>query len=199
MFPGGGDGGKKNSRVLVPSLLKDTIKEVERLERRRREDGERFDRVCRKLYNLEKAVEDQEGGAPARRTRRVAKLPPGPASTVLDFHMEVVGGGKVVVSFDNGKQVTLSPTLREILVLLARDTGESPDDLVAWKSLDRLGELLEKRLGREFDHHAVSQLLWRLREAFKAVDLDRGLIESAPELGARLRLKRRPLLVLYAG
>jgi hypothetical protein len=62
--------------------------------------------------------------------------------------------------------------------------------LVAWKGFDRIAELLEKRLGRKFDHHAVSQLVWRLRESLKVIDGGWRLIESLPALGARLRLKR---------
>jgi hypothetical protein len=58
--------------------------------------------------------------------------------------------------------------------------------------------LLEKRLDRKFDRHAISQLLYRLREALKAIDNGRSLIESSPALGARVRLKRRPAALSFA-
>jgi hypothetical protein len=179
-------------------LLKEAIQGVERLEERRRKDGEMFEQVRWKLYILEKAVGEQSGTGEVRRRPRHAKLPQGPAPTVQDLQMEEVGNGGVIVTFDNAKQVVLSRALRELLAILAADAGESPDELVAWKSLDRLGELLEKRLARKFKHHTISQLLWRLRESLKAIDNGGGLIESAPELGARLRLKRKAFTAFYA-
>ena len=99
--------------------------------------------------------------------------------------------GDAVVSFDGAKRVALPPALTELIGILASDEGQSPDELVAWKSFDRMGELLEKRLGRPFSNHNVSQLLSRLRGVFKGADLDQRLVESSRSLGARLRLKRR--------
>ena len=61
-----------------------------------------------------------------------------------------------------------------------------------------MGEFLEKRLGRKFTHHALSQLLWRLRKSLEDVGLAKGLIERAPVLGARLRITRRPAAALCA-
>jgi hypothetical protein len=181
----------------VISLLKGLIKDMERLEERLRQDTELFDRICMKLYALEKAIADQAGAGVVRRPPPVAKMPPGPAPTVQNFRLEELGDGRVAVTFDGTEKVILSETLKELLTLLAADHENSPDDLVAWKSYGRLGEQLAERLGHKFDRHAVAQLVWRLREKLGAID--RRLIERVPVLGARLRLKRRPLSALYAG
>jgi hypothetical protein len=199
MCPGDSGAPKKKPCVPVTTMLKNAIERVERLGERRRKDGEMFEQVCWQLYELERAVEEQAGvTAAARRVPREARMPQRPALTVHDFRKDEVGDGRVVVTFDNVKQVALSRTLMEVLVLLAADTGQSPDDLVAWKGFDRLGEMLGKRLDRKFDRHAISQLLYRLREALKAIDNGRSLIESSPALGARVRLKRRPIALSFA-
>ena len=194
MCPGDTDAPKKKPCVPVPTMLKNAIERVERLGERRRKDGEMFEQVCWQLYELERAVEEQAGApAAARRVPREARMLQRPALTMHDFRMAEVGDGRVVVTFDNVKQVALSRTLMEVLVILAADTGQSPDDLVTWKGFDQLGEMLGKRLDRKFNRHAISQLLYRLREALKAIDNGRSLIESSPALGARVRLKRRPI------
>jgi len=69
-------------------------------------------------------------------------------------------------------------------------TGKSPDDLVGWKTIPHLSELLEKRLNRKFSHHAISTLLWRLKKSLQSIGQVGSLVESFPKLGARLRLKR---------
>ena len=114
----------------------------------------------------------------------------GPALTVQDFRMEEVGNGRFVATFDNAMRVALSATLGELSAILAVDDAASPDDLVGWKSFQRLADSLGKRLGRKLSRHALSQMLWRLRESFAAASLERRLIDSAHGLGARLRLKR---------
>ena len=183
------DAPKKKPCAPATTMLKSAIKRVERL----------FDQVCWDLYEIEKVVEEQAGVDVApRRAPRAAGLPQRPALTVHDLHIDEVGDGRVVVTFDNVKQVALSRALKEVLAILAADTGQSPDDLVAWKGFDQLGELLEKRLDRKFDRHAISQLLYRLREALKTIDNGRSLIESSPALGARVRLKRRPAALSFA-
>jgi hypothetical protein len=190
MVAGGNDGRKEKPGGAAMRSLKGAINDLERLD-------EKVDKVRWKLFRLEKLLDKRKGSAqwppPAGAT------PKGPAPTVQDLRWEDAGHGRAVVTFDNAKQVTLSPGLKALIAILAADEGASPDDLVAWKSFDRLAELLEKRLGHEFSHHARSQLLWRLRESLAAAGLERGLIETDPGLGARLRLKRRSPAALCAG
>jgi len=190
MVPGGNDGGREKPGGAVKRSIKGAIKDVERLD-------EKVDKVRWKLYRLEKLLEEREGPDPPHPPP--VATPKGPAPTVQDLRIEEVGHGRAVVTFDNATRVTLSPTLKELTAILAADEGESPDELVAWKSFERLTERLEKRLGRKFSDHALSQLLWRLRESIAAAGLDRRLIESVPGQGARLRLKRKSSAALCAG
>ncbi len=199
MVTGGNEEGEEKPGASLTHSVKEVIKDVEQIEERRRKDDEKLEKVRWKLYKIEKKLQDREGPAPRRRRRRASTTPEGPAPTVEDFQMKAAGNGRAVAIFDNAKQVTLSRTLKELTAILAADEGESPDDLVAWKSFDRLGELLEKRLGRKFAHHALSQILWRLRELIEAAGIGRSLIESVPALGARLRLKGRRSAALRVG
>jgi len=199
MVPDGSDGGSEKPDVNVTRSIKDAIKDVEQLAERRRKDVEKLEKVRWDLYQLEKAVLEREGPAPQRRRRRPAALPGRPAPTAEDLQMKAVENGRAVVTFDNAGQMTLPRTLKHLAAILASDEGESPDDLVAWKSYDRLGELLEKSLDRKFARHSLSQLLWRLREALTAAGFDRDLIEGDPARGARLRLKRRRPAALRVG
>ena len=201
MVPGGSEGGARKPRVNVARSLKDIIKDVERLERRRRKDQETTERVRWDLYVVENALAEQAGAALPRRPRRTAGAAEGPAPTVRDFQMREAAGGAALAAFDHAGQVKLPPALKELAAILAADEGESPDDLVAWKSFDRCCEWLEKRLhrGRKVDRHALAQLIWRLRKALAAAGLARGLIESVPALGARMRLQRAQPAALRAG
>ncbi|MGA2267807.1 MAG: hypothetical protein ABSH44_04980 [Bryobacteraceae bacterium] len=185
------NGGAKKPRVNVTRSLRDVIRDVAWLEKRRRKDSETTERALWELYQIEKALE-------SRRSRTVTGCLPMPRDlplpTLQDFQIVGAENGPAVVTLDNAKQVTLPRTLAVLAAILASDEGGSPDDLVAWKSFERVGELLKKRLGRStFNHHALSQLLWRLRESLGNVAADgRRLVQSVPALGVRLRLQRRP-------
>lgn len=185
MCPGAGGARRQKSRNSAASELKNAIKAVQRMLERSRKDCALLEEILWLLFSLERVLENSP------RPPHPPGNPPGPAPAVRDYRTQPAANGRVLVTFDNSKQVTLSRTLTEFLAALAADTGESPDDLVAWKSFDQLGEMLGKRLPREFDHHKISQLLWLLHQALKPLDRDMGLIESVPGLGARLRLKRR--------
>lgn len=194
MVPGGNDEDKEKPAVDMTRTLKGAIKNAERLGERRRKDQEEIEELCWILYKFENLLQQRAHLDPPP-----AATPKGPAPTVEDLRMEEVGQGRAVVTFDNAKRVNLSPTLKALIAILAADEGVSPDALVAWKSFERLAELLEKRLDRKFSDHALSQLLWRLRESLGAAGLDRDLVESRPGLGARLRLKRGSPAALCAG
>ncbi|MCX6627728.1 MAG: helix-turn-helix domain-containing protein, partial [Candidatus Solibacter sp.] len=111
--------------------------------------------------------------------------------TAFDCQYTSLEGRGGAVTFDNAKQVTLPPTLAALITILISNGEESPDELVAWRSIDRVGELMQKRLGRAFSAHAVSQLVWRLRAKLAGAGLDPRLVESSPASGLRLRLKRQ--------
>jgi hypothetical protein len=176
----------------MPRSLEDVIEDAEQLEKETRKHLERAERLVNELYVFERAYAENNPAQAKRRRGPQTHAAAGPPPVAHDLGLARMEGGGAAVTIDGGKRIALPPTLAELIAILAADEGESPDELVAWKSFDRVCELLEKRLGRKYDHHAVSQLLWRLREALEAVNYDRRLVESAPAVGARLRLKRRP-------
>ena len=193
MAPAKKDGGsKKGPRLNVTRSLRDVIEEVERLWKNQRRDHARTEKVLWELYTIERASAEKDGPVPPRRPLRRAAVLAGPAPVAQVCEPHGVKGGGVVVTFDSGKQVALPRALAELFRVLVSGEGPSPDELVAWNSFDRMGKLLEQRLGRPFNHHTVSQLLTRLRGKLEEADLDPRLVESSAALGARLRLKRRP-------
>ena len=192
MTPDGNGEINQRSRADARSLMNDVIRDLEQMEQRQQNDKDRIENARWKPYRIENMMEARGGAIRVRRPRRKPPRPGGPAPTVQDIQVEEAPGNTFVVTFDGSKRVTLSRTLKELIAILAEDAGESPDELVAWKSFARLAEALGARLGRRHGHHAVSQLLWRLREALAAISAGAALVESAPRQGARLRLKRRP-------
>ncbi len=140
-----------------------------------------------KLLALEKALRALFG-VPVTRPRRGARTAEsGPAPTVRAVQADKAGRQKFTVAFDGAVRAQLSRTLKELLMLLAADDGPSPDAIVAWKSLDKLGKLLQDLLGRNFDRQRVTQLVWRLRNALGP---EAGLVETRTGLGVRLRIVR---------
>jgi hypothetical protein len=192
MDPGGNDDQKiRGPRINVGRSLGDVIEEVERLAKDLRRGLARTEALLWELYTMERALAEKDGPAPKRRASRLGAEPPGPAPTAHDCQYTVQEGGGGAVTFDNAKRVTLPPALAELIAILISSADESPDELVAWKSLDRVGELMQKRLGRAFSAHAISQLVWRLRGKLAEAGLDPRLVESSTASGVRLRLKRR--------
>jgi hypothetical protein len=183
----GGDK-KKGPRVNVTRSLSDVIGDVERI-------VERGERVLKELCAIERAVAEKDATPTPRRPRPRPPAPAGPAPTEQNLCFEVLKNGRAAVSFPEGKRVSLPPALAALFAILASGEDQSPDELVGWKSLDRIGRLLKEQFpekNKKYSHHAVLQLLSRLRATFRGAGLDPRLIESAAPLGARLRLKRRP-------
>lgn len=190
-MPQAGDvgGGTKNPRINVPRSLSDVIKDVERI-------VEKAERALEELYTIEWALQQHKavpvGPGPE------PPVPAGPAPVAHNCRLEVQEKGRATVTFAEGKQVSLPPALAVLTAILVSGEGGSPDELVAWKSLEGIGQLLEERLRRTYNRHAVLQLLSRLRAVFRDAGFDPRLIESAAPLGARLRLKRRPASLCVA-
>lgn len=182
----------KYPRVNVKRSLADVIKDVERLEKNHKKGLAIFEKLLWELYAIERAAAGRDDQPVQRRPPRQAPAPAGPLPAIQDCEPRGGKVGRTVVTFDSTKQVELPATLAELVRILISAEGESPDELVPWKSFDRIGALLEKRLGRTFNHHTVSQLLTRLRKKFVKAGVDVRLVDSSTVLGARLRLKRCP-------
>ena len=200
------DSARPAPRVNVARSIQDAIEEMQRMlrqieqqEKNLRRFREKFEALRWELCVIERVLLARDAGAPPYRPPAPAPRTPNPKPVVQNCSLVGLAGGATEAMFDNGAKVTLPWALAELVAILSSEEGQSPDELVPWKSLDRIGELLGKRLGREFDRHAVSQLLWRLRGLFKSAGINQWLIESERKLGARLRLKRRTRSALSAG
>ncbi|MGQ0734256.1 MAG: hypothetical protein ACT4QD_11435 [Acidobacteriota bacterium] len=97
-----------------------------------------------------------------------------------------------LIRVDQAEAFPLSPLLTDLLAILADDGGPSEDGLVAWKGLDEVAKQLQKKSGRRYRRHAVTQLVYRLRRELSA----RGhaspmLVQTSRRLGVRVALRRR--------
>lgn len=132
-------------------------------------------------------------GAPLRRRnadtrdalRRTAEA--GAASLLIAPRSD----GSADVRIDDGKSFTLSPALADLLSILAADRGEETDrGIVGWKTLDEVGRLLEKKTGRSFTAHAVTQQIYRLRrEIFERGRANPWLVQTNRRAGTRFALR----------
>lgn len=179
--------------------VKNLARNIKRLQAKLREGLERVDAAAMDVVAIDTRLREQEERDRKRGSRRAGRNPKKPGPTVQSYTVTRAPDGAVIATLDS-MRVTLPPKLKALLDILAADLGESPDGLVAWKTVDQIGQLLAERFGRKFDRHTISQLMWRLRESFRVVKESTGdLIESDPVLGARLRRKRGPPAPVCAG
>lgn len=100
--------------------------------------------------------------------------------------------GLAEIQVDEGKKFTLPFTLAALLSILSLDVGTSNDDLVGWKSLDAVADLLSKQTGKQITRHGVSQNLYRLRkELFSRARTNPLLVQTNRQQGMRFALKRK--------
>jgi hypothetical protein len=100
--------------------------------------------------------------------------------------------GSAVVRIDEGKPFILPPMLADLLSILCMDVGPSGDSFVEWKSLDHVAILLAKKTGKDVTKHALTQLVWRLRQVlFQQGGLNPFLLQSHRRKGLRFALKRQ--------
>lgn len=200
MTPGANQYDAGGSRADAALLVQRLIRDMHKLERRLRKVLEALEEMCWALYRIEKILPKSAKPGRVRNVRLIPAPAAAPAPAIKSFDIRTTAGGAIATFDDDaGRQVALSPTLEAFIAILAEDDGYSADGLVGWKSFQRIAERLEKQLKRQFDRHAVSQLLWRLRKSLAASKLDRGLVEKSKALGVRLRLKRKQPAALCAG
>jgi len=98
-----------------------------------------------------------------------------------------------VIQVDQGAEFTLPPILTDLFVVLSAESGQSDDDLVAWKPLEEVARRLAKKAGRAFSRHSVTQHIHRLRrELFARGGASPLLVQTNRRLGVRLALQRPP-------
>ncbi len=96
-----------------------------------------------------------------------------------------------VIQVDQGVEFTLPPILTDLFVVLSAESGQSDDDLVAWKPLEDVARRLGKKAGRPFSRHSVTQHVHRLRrELFVRGGTSPLLVQTNRRLGVRLAVQR---------
>jgi hypothetical protein len=100
--------------------------------------------------------------------------------------------GTLLVVAPGREPFVLKPHLASLFLALARDTGVSDDDLVAFKSLDDLSRELAKHPGRTcLSKATVNKYVARLREVFVRHGIDGSVIEISRTRGRRIALERQ--------
>jgi hypothetical protein len=140
------------------------------------------------LERAERKVLDSGPSAPRSKSRAAR---PGPLPVALDRSWKSLARGATELSFNGGESVRLPPALAELAKVLMSSEGASQDELAPWKSYARVAAVLEATMNHAMTAGAVSNLVYRLRRAFRIAGIDEGLIESARGKGARIRLKKR--------
>lgn len=121
---------------------------------------------------------------PRRRKPRSTKSGGQPPPT-QNFQLDPI---RRLASFDGDKRVVLTPRLSGLISILAADEGETTgDEIVGFKSVDRITQFMKKHGSSDFKRTSVPQLLTRLRDALDKAGIDVGLIESSRQRGVRLR------------
>lgn len=139
---------------------------------------------CEELLGRLGGVEMPEGGA-ARADRRLRQQAEAGA-VALELHRRADGTTDVRV--DGGKLVTLSPTLAELLSILAADRGKPAGGLVAWKPKDEVLKLMHEKLGKALSPHSLSQLVHRLRSTLRRHGVNPFLVMTNRSFGMRFAL-----------
>lgn len=118
---------------------------------------------------------------------------------VASFTFQRLAGGGCEFEIE-GKFLTLSPRLADLLIALSRDHGPSENGLVGWKSIE---ELEQSVLGPERGwppkdaaeqkkyRQSIRESILRLRDSFKDAGMNRYLIQGDSRFGYRFALKRR--------
>jgi len=141
---------------------------------------------CDELLGRLDGVKIPEGGA-ARADRRLRQQAQAGA-VVLELRPRADGNTDVRV--DGGKLVTLSPTLAELLTILAADSGKPAGALVAWKPKDEVLKLMREKLGKALSPHSLSQLVHRLRSTLRRNGVNPFLVMTNRSFGMRFALLR---------
>lgn len=98
------------------------------------------------------------------------------------------------ILFLNGKEVVrLSPELVALTTVLTNRAGDSPDELVPWRTLPEVRSTLQALTGKEFSKKAVHQLVHRLRKALATTKQNPFLIMSDRNSSYRFALRRNEL------
>jgi len=109
----------------------------------------------------------------------------------IAVRIETQPDGSVFAHIDGRAPVPLPPLLADLLAVLIMDYS-SNDHLVGWKSVADISCSMSKRTGKTFARHAVSALIYRLKEQFTRYSENKFLIQRNIRFGYRFALRRSP-------
>ena len=97
-----------------------------------------------------------------------------------------------LVRVDQADEFLLPPILTDLFAILVAECGPSDDELVAWQTLGEVAKRMEKKAGRTFSRHAVTQHVHRLRrELFNRGGMSPMLVQTSRRFGVRVAVRRR--------
>ena len=101
-------------------------------------------------------------------------------------------GKKIDVDID-GRVLSLSSTLADLLFVLADDSGEcAGDGLVGWKPEAEVRRLIRRDSRESLSRKALNQRIHILRNQLENGGLPSGLVQTSRGRGARFAVKRTP-------
>jgi hypothetical protein len=118
-------------------------------------------------------------------------------SGVVSINAKRYANGKGEFEID-GRKLTLSPRLADMLIALSKDFGPRSDDLVGWKTLEELAQLVlppkhgsppKDSTDQKKIQHRMRQSIHLLGKAFHSAGINPFLIQSNPGLGYRFALR----------
>jgi hypothetical protein len=114
----------------------------------------------------------------------------GPSHAVGSAELIAQPNGSATAQID-GTDIGLPPYVAAILDILMGDNGGHPDNLLPWNSVATIQALLTKRTKRNHSKAAVKEMVLRLRNLLEKRGLDRWFVETNPQLGYRVALRRK--------
>lgn len=102
-----------------------------------------------------------------------------PLNPVASIESAPASDGNILFTIVIHLKLTHTPLLGALLLILAKDTGLSEDEFVAWKPFEGVLSDMRSLTGRKsFSARALKQAIYRLREALATGGLPRGLIQT---------------------
>lgn len=106
----------------------------------------------------------------------------------VDIRMMARGGA--AVRFDDGKAIDLPRTVASLLRVLVYAAVPGADGFPEWQSFETVSAELGKKTGRKPSHHAVTQIVYRLRQMLADGGVNPFLVQVNRRRGLRLLVRK---------
>lgn len=106
----------------------------------------------------------------------------------VDIRMLARGGA--AVRFDDGKLIELPRTVASLLRVLAYGAARGADGFPEWQTLEAVIGQLSRKTGRKPSHHAVTQVVYRLRRLMADSWVNPYLVQVSRRRGLRLLIRK---------